>query len=387
MSRKANYVALGLVLSAAIGLLAALKLWEPSVSTQSRDSIQLSTALNSGDNDEGYARAFAPRLFSFPQDHGPHPQFRTEWWYFTGNLDDRNGRPFGYQLTFFRICMSSKPVTAVSPWQTNEFYTAHFALSDITGRTFHSHERFNRAAMGLAGAKEHTLHVWLDNWSVEPQRKNIFPLRLRATQDDVAIDLMLEQGKPPVLQGDQGLSQKSAEPGNASYYYSLTRMPTSGTIHIRDQRFAVHGSSWMDREWSTSALGDDQVGWDWYSLQLSDQREIMFYRLRKRDGSTDIYSAGTLVSPDGTVQRLGHQDVEIATLSHSKSPRSGALYPARTRLNLPKEELVLEVAPLLADQELDVSVRYWEGAIAVRGTAQGVPVNGRGYLELTGYAE
>ena len=325
MSRKANYVALGLILSAAIGLIAALKLWEPSVSSQSRNSIQLSAALNSGDDDEGYARAYAPRLFSFPQDHGPHPQFRTEWWYFTGNLDDRNGRPFGYQLTFFRICMSSKPVTAVSPWQTNEFYTAHFALSDITGRTFHSHERFNRAAMGLAGAEEHTLHVWLDNWSVEPQRKNIFPLRLRATQDDVAIDLMLEQGKPPVLQGDRD-SAKRVRTGQCLLL--LLSHPHAYFWHDPHSRPTLcrTATSWMDREWSTSALGDDQVGWDWYSLQLSDQREIMFYRLRKRDGSTDIYSAGTLVSPDGTVQRLGHQDVEIATL-HSKSPRSGALYP------------------------------------------------------------
>ena len=220
MSRKANYVALGLVLSAAIGLLAALKLWEPSVSSQSRDSIQLSTALNSGDDDEGYARAFAPRSFRSPKTMGRIHNFARSGGIPLGNLDDRNGRPFGYQLTFFRICMSSKPVTAVSPWQTNEFYTAHFALSDITaGRSIAT--SVSTVPPWVWQEREHALHVWLDNWSVEPQRKNIFPLRLRATQDDVAIDLMLEQGEPPVLQGDQGLSQKSAEPGNASYYYSL----------------------------------------------------------------------------------------------------------------------------------------------------------------------
>jgi predicted secreted hydrolase len=353
--------------------------------SRAADDIPAAKALGDG-NSEGYARATAPRPFTFPQDHGPHPEFRTEWWYFTGNLDDPEGRPFGYQLTFFRIGLSPKSAPSGSPWRTNQLYMAHFALSDIAGKQFHAFERFNRGAMGLAWAKTDTLHVWLDNWSVEPETRDVFPLRLRAQHGAIAIDLALEQGKPVVLQGVDGLSQKSAEPGNASYYYSLTRMPTTGVITVGDQRFEVQGASWLDREWSTSALGKDQVGWDWFALQLSDRREIMFYRLRRRDGGTDPMSAGTLVALDGGVRRLNHGDVEIEALSYWQSPKSGARYPAKTRLRIPKEDLALEIEPLLSGQELNVSVRYWEGAVTIRGTARGTPINGQGYMELTGYA-
>ena len=203
----------------------------------------------------------------------------------------------------------------------------------------------------------------------------------------MAIDLRLARGKPPVPRGDRGLSQKGAEPGNASYYYSLTRMPTEGVVTVGGERFTVSGLSWMDREWSTSALGPDQIGWDWYALQLSNGQELMFYRLRRRDGSTDPHSAGTIVLRDGTPVALAAREVVIDTLSTWVSPRGGHRYPARTRLRVPKADLEVEVTPRLPDQELEVSVRYWEGAVEARGTARGVPVTGKGYLELTGYAD
>jgi len=334
---------------------------------------------------EGYARAFAPRPFVFPADHGPHPEFRTEWWYFTGNLNDSEGRAFGYELTFFRIGLSPKPVPAGSHWRTNQMFMGHFALTDVAGKRFHAHERFSRAALGLAGAEADTLHVWLEDWSAEPQSPKGFPLRLRAAEKDIAIDLMLEQGKPIVLQGQKGLSQKSSEPGNASYYYSLTRMPTSGTISLKSRDFQVRGQSWLDREWSTSALSQDQAGWDWFALQLSDNRELMFYRLRRKDDTTDPMSAGTFIDRDGQSYPLRRDEFLIETLANWRSP-DGVSYPARWRFQIPKEGMDLEINPLLPDQELNVSVRYWEGAVAIRGTAAGLPVEGRGYVELTGYA-
>jgi predicted secreted hydrolase len=342
-------------------------------------------ALNEAE-DEGYARARTPRAFSFPADHGPHPMFRTEWWYFTGNLTDPQERPFGFELTFFRIALSPTRAASESAWRTQQLYMAHLALTDVAAKQFHAYERFSREALGLAGAKTDTLHVWLEDWSIEPQDPSGFPLRLRAAENNIALDLTLNPGKPPVLQGDRGLSQKSGEPGNASYYYSITRIPTSGLIRIDNQDLEVKGDSWLDREWSTGALGPDQVGWDWFALQLSDQREIMFFRMRQHDGKPSPFSAGSLIDAQGEVLRLNHKEVVIEVLDQWASPTDGALYPARWRFKIPQEALDLDIQPLLANQELNISVRYWEGAVRIRGTAAGLPIEGRGYVELTGYA-
>ena len=337
--------------------------------------------------DKGYARARTPRAFSFPADHGPHPTFRTEWWYFTGNLTDPQERPFGFELAFFRIALSPTRAASESAWRTQQLYMAHFALTDVAAKQFHAYERFSREALGLAGAKTDTLHVWLEDWSIEPQDPSGFPLRLRAAENNIALDLTLNPGKPPVLQGDQGLSQKSGEPGNASYYYSITRIPTSGLIRIDNQDLEIKGDSWLDREWSTSALGPDQVGWDWFALQLSDQREIMFYRLRQRDGKPSPFSAGSLIDAQGEVLRLNHKEVVIEALDQWASPVDGALYPARWRFKIPRQALELDIQPLLANQELNISVRYWEGAVRIHGMAAGLPIEGRGYVELTGYGD
>lgn len=339
-----------------------------------------------GEGSGGFARALGPRVFAFPADHGPHPEYRTEWWYYTGNLDTAAGRHFGFQLTFFRTALRARPVARPSAWGATQVYMAHFALTDVGGRRFHAVDRVSREALGLAGATASPFRVWVEDWTAEGQGGAGPAMRLRAAQDEVAIDLVVESGKPAVLHGENGLSRKSAEPGNASYYYSLSRMATRGTIRLGGERHAVTGLSWMDREWSTSALGHDQVGWDWFALQLGDGREVMVYQLRRRDGSVDPASRGTIVRADGGSGGLLPEAIEIEVRAHWASPRDGTRYPARWRLRIPSEALDLEVTPHLADQELDLTVRYWEGAVRVRGTASGVPVEGHGYVELTGYA-
>jgi len=354
--------------------------------TQPAASLSVAEVLRGAD-DTGYAKALEPRTFHFPQDHGPHPEFRTEWWYYTGNLETRDGRRFGFQLTFFRSALAPEMPARTSAWATRQAWLAHFTVTDVAEKRFHSFERWGRGALGLAGAEGAPFHVWTGDWSARSE-KDAFPVHLHAAQEtpeNTALDLDLLEGRPPVLQGDHGLSRKSAEPGNASYYYSLTRMPASGTLRLGTERFTVTGNAWMDREWSTSSLGKDQIGWDWFALQLSDGREIMLYHLRKTDGSADPSSSGTIVGPAGEIRHLSREDFSLTALDRWRSPRSGAVYPSRWRLRIPSEGaegLDLEISPLLADQELDVSFRYWEGAVAISGNAEG-----RGYVEMTGYTE
>jgi len=345
------------------------------------------TALLGGEGPGGFARATAPRDFRFPDDHGPHPEFRHEWWYFTGNLRAPGGRRFGYQLTFFRFALSPDAADRGSRWATNQAYMAHFAVTDAQGNRFRFFERTGRGALGIAGATARPFRVWLDDWSVEGADASTLPIRLRAAEGGTSVDLVLDSAGPIVLQGDRGLSRKGAAPGNASYYYSMTRLATRGNVLVEDTSLPVEGSSWLDREWGTSSLEKGQSGWDWFALQLSDGRDLMFYRLRRGDGGADPFSAGTLVLPDGSFRPLSPDDVRVEILEHWRSPESGARYPSRWRLRLPTEGLELEVVPRVADQELRTAVRYWEGAVGVRGTARGKPVEGDGYVELTGYGE
>lgn len=339
-----------------------------------------------GSGATGFARATAPRPFVFPQDHGPHQEFATEWWYYTGNLDTAQGRHFGFQLTFFRFGLAPRLPERPSDWGTANIYMAHFALSDVAGQKFYAFDRFSRGAAGLAGAEADPFRVWLEDWRAEGVG-GALPMRLRAAQGDAAIDLTLEGGKPVALQGDRGLSQKSAEVGNASYYYSLTRMPSRGTIRVGGASYAVTGLSWMDREWSTSSLGQNLAGWDWFALQLSDGRELMYYQLRDKNGGADPLSSGTIVAADGATRRFTRDDLNLEVLGTWASQRSGGRYPARWRLQVPSAALDLTITPYLADQELPLATVYWEGASRVAGTANGRPVSGNGYVELTGYAE
>ncbi len=341
-----------------------------------------------GADTAGYARATEKRAFDFPGDHGPHPGFRTEWWYVTGNLSDEDGRAFGFQFTIFRSALAPRGPDSRSGWATNQAYMGHFTVTDVAGERFFAFERFARGAVGLAGATAAPLRVWLEGWSLEGSGPQAFPLRIRASDDDVALRLELERGKPVVLQGDDGLSQKGPEPGNASYYYAHTRMPAAGELVLGSDTLRVTGSAWLDREWSTSALGEGQVGWDWFALQLDDGWDLMIYRLRRADGSADPLSDGVLIDPSGArVPLRWGVDVTMASTGTWTSPVDGAEYPSGWRIRVPARGWDLSVEPLVAAQELDVAFRYWEGAVGVAGAGEaGAPVRGRGYVELTGYA-
>ncbi len=336
-------------------------------------------------DDKGFERAYTPRSFSFPRDFGAHERYQKEWWYFTGNLQTAKGRKFGYELTFFRYALASDRPVSKSTWRTNQLYMAHMALTDVEGERFYADERFSRAGNGLAGAQSDRYHVWLYDWLAEGQIDDEFTVRLSARNREMAINLHLQTQHAPVLQGDKGLSQKSPAPGNASYYYSYTRLATSGTVAVNGKLFDVNGESWMDREWSTSALSKEQSGWDWFALQLDDHSELMLFRFRRKDGQPDLNSAGSLFLADRTQIPLAHRDVVIEVLDHWTSPHSKITYPARWRLSVPSRALQLEIVPLIHDQELNLSYRYWEGAVSVRGLLNGKVIGGKGYVELTGY--
>ncbi|MBN1372366.1 MAG: hypothetical protein JW987_10555 [Anaerolineaceae bacterium] len=335
-----------------------------------------------------FARAEGPVEFEFPKDHGPHPDFQTEWWYYTGNLQAEDGRRFGYQLTFFRRALSAPEVRSEreSPWGADQVYLAHFALTDVEGGQFHAEERFERGAAGLAGAEgEPGFAVWLQDWRVEQTGEDSY--RLAAAQEGLSIALELTDLKGPVLQGQQGYSQKGPEAGNASYYISQTRLESSGTVRVNGEDVAVRGWSWMDHEFSTSALSAGQVGWDWFSIQLDNNREMMVYTLRRADGSIDPYSKGTLIFEDGDTRTLTAEEFSIEATEQWTSPHSGAVYPAGWVIRVLGEDLELAVEPLLADQEWRGSFVYWEGAVKVEGRWGQVAVSGFGYGELTGYGQ
>ena len=273
-----------------------------------------------------------------------------------------------------------------SNWATTQVYLAHFALADVKGRRFQYFERFQRGAGGLAGAQgEPGFRVWLDDWRVEQTAERKY--HLAAGEGDLRLELDLADVKGPVFQGDRGYSQKGDEPGNASYYVSLTRLVSQGTVEVGGVRYAVSGLSWMDHEFSTSALSQGQVGWDWFSIQLQDGSELMMYTIRREDGGVDPYSSGTVILPDGSTRRLGANDFTIRAEDSWESPHSGGVYPSAWVIEVPSEGLVLRVRPRLADQELNVSFIYWEGAVRVEGEKEGVRIEGSGYVELTGYAQ
>lgn len=372
-----------LITMAFVLILATLYLLQTPRIAEQGNVVSVSEALG-GAPGKGFIRAAVPRRFTFPGDHGPHPGFRTEWWYFTGNLQTGRGQRFGYQLTFFRVALAPEPVVRSSPWGANEIFMAHFAVTDLDGKRFYHAERFSRAALGLAGAGGRPLAVRLEDWSVRETSAQPWSMELLARDGDLAVDFRLRSIKAVVLNGDGGLSRKGGDPGNASYYYSIPRLATTGTIRFGAESFSVSGLSWLDREWSTSALEADQVGWDWFALQLDDGRDLMFYRLRRRDGTADPFSSGTLVAADGTSRHLARDDVHLAIADWWTSPASGSRYPSRWRLQVPAAGLDLEIVPLLAEQELLTSVRYWEGAVAVRGISPEA-AGGSGYLEMTGY--
>jgi predicted secreted hydrolase len=373
------------------GALACVALLGCDAETDSGRAIQAASppdtrieALLGNAGSEGFAHALAARAFEFPDDHGPHPGFRHEWWYFTGHLDAANGDRFGFELTFFRYALApeSTAISGASRWRSRQIYVAHFAVTDAARGVFHSAERRARDALELAGARAEPLRVWVEDWSVSDEGG---AWRLSASDGAYSLSLALEPAGAPVLNGEQGLSRKSAAPGAASYYFSIPRLTARGELRRDRQSLAVTGAAWLDREWGSGSLAENQEGWDWFGLQLDDGSALMFYSLRQIGGDQDPFSAGTWITPDGRVQHLSATDLEIEVLDRWHSPRGGR-YPARWRLRAVALDLDLELRPVLADQELDTTPRYWEGAVDVRGARGGAAISGRGYVELTGYA-
>lgn len=334
---------------------------------------------------EGYSRAFEPRPFEFPRDHSAHPNFKTEWWYFTGNLSDSHDRPFGFQLTFFRFALASKDIADDSEWRTRQAWMAHMAITDVRSGRFISAERFSREALMLAGNSADPFRIWIEDWGASATGPESFPLRLRAGTIEASLDLNLAATKPPTGHGERGLDAKGPLPGNASYYYSMPRLAVFGELQIEGDRYDVDGSAWLDREWSTSALDSTLAGWDWLALELSDGRDLMLYRLRTSGGGSSPFSTGSLIAADGTVMALKPADFELEASTFWTSPATGVRYPVGWNVNLPRHGLQLEVLALIPNQEMNLAVRYWEGAVSARGSQASSTVTGRGYLELTGY--
>jgi predicted secreted hydrolase len=334
-----------------------------------------------------YKLALPGRKLAFPVDHYSHPEFKTEWWYYTGHLESESGKRYGYQVTFFRFGLRDRQGEVKNkPPLFTELYMAHFAISDIDRKKFLFRERINRGYQGKAGAATDRYLVWNEDWKVEGDGKDhLIQVNDRGTRLNLRLTLL----RPPVLHGQNGLSQKGEGEGRASYYYSLTRMKTEGELTIDGKREKVRGLTWMDHEFGSNQLREDQVGWDWFSLQLDDQTEIMLYLIRRKDGSPDPYSSGTLVKADGTTKQLKLEDFQIDILARWKSAKSGGNYPMKWKVTIPGEGLELEIVPEFTDQELitnrSTRVTYWEGAVQVRGKVQRKPVTGVGYVEMTGY--
>ena len=330
--------------------------------------------------------------YRFPEDHGAHKRFRTEWWYYTGHLTAANGRQFGFQLTFFRRGIPPEQIkTLPSKWSIQQLYLAHFALTDLESGRFLYADKLSREGLGKAGAETGRLHAWIDRWSVSMNDQTSDRQHLQAATDEFAINLQVLPSKPPVSHGREGVSRKGTGPEQASHYYSLTHLLTEGQIRVGTETFTVSGLSWMDHEFGSADLDGDMVGWDWFSLHLSDSTDLMWYSLRRTDGSPAPVSSGTLVLADGQAQPLSTRDLTIEPLSYWTSPHSRGRYPQRWRITAPSLGLSLDVVSLLADQELNTArstrVTYWEGVVSATGHTQGSSVTGRGYVEMTGYAE
>jgi predicted secreted hydrolase len=334
---------------------------------------------------QGWREAQPGYQFVFPRDHASHPEFKLEWWYYTGNVQAADGRRFGYQVTFFRVGVDATPANP-SRWAVRDLFMTHLAVSDPSGNRYRFEERLSRAGPSLAGADPDRYRVWNEDWSaaLDARGRHV----ISATSRGTGIELVLDEGKRPAINGINGISQKGALAGNASHYYSLTRMPTQGTILVDGERFAVTGESWMDHEFGTSFLEKEQQGWDWLSLQLADGRELMIYQLRRGDRSRDPRSSGTIVDQQGRTTHLAAGDFVLTATGDTFTAPSGATYPVRWTIRVPQAELMLDVTTPMANQELSTEaagISYWEGLIDVRGSSKGQPITGRGYLEMTGY--
>ncbi len=333
-----------------------------------------------------YRTALPGYRFEFPRDYFNHPDFQTEWWYYTGNLKSAGGHRYGFELTFFRQALSRDRVQAAT-WDVKDLYLAHLALSDLDGRHFYHAERINRAGPEIAGVSESNARIWNGNWQIQWEGSD---QKLQAIDQRFELHLTLHPEKPPVIHGEHGVSQKAEGAGHASYYVSLTRLAVSGKVEVNGENLEVAGLAWMDHEFFTHQLEAGQVGWDWLSIQLQDNTELMLFHIRRKDGSLDPFSAGTYVDAHGKSTHLRANDFTLQPLTENwTSPVTHAVYPIAWKIVVPKLGIALEAHTALAEQELsgssEIVPAYWEGAITLAGRGGNLPLSGVGYLEMTGY--
>ena len=370
------------VISLALLLSACATRTVPSAEIQLPDVSGLNAEASSG-----FIAADGSRPLTFPQDFGAHEDYRTEWWYYTGNLQTPEERHFGFELTIFRVGLQPPTVElpSDSQWYDRSIYFAHFALSDIAEERFYAFERYTRPGPGLAGAQADPYQVWIEDWSVTEQASAVY--RLQAAEEGISLDLTLSDEIRVILHGENGYSRKGESVANASYYYSQPRLRADGFVQIDDVNYQVSGLVWKDHEFSTSVLDENQIGWDWFSLQFEDGSALMIFQLRERGGGISASSSGTFIAPDGTSQTLQETDFEITVLDNWQSPHTQGVYPARWEIQLHEPDCLLRVQPWMADQEIHFpAVTYWEGAVHFEGSCNGTPASGNGYVELTGYA-
>jgi len=334
-----------------------------------------------------FRQALPGYQYQFPRDHFSHDDFRIEWWYYTGNLEDSGGKRFGYQVTFFRVGLKgAKKIANPSKWKVGQIYFAHMTVSDIAGGKFHFFERINRKGLINAGAESDRFLVWNEDWVLTGRGG---AHRLKAIEAGTGVDLKLTPVKPMVLHGEKGISRKGEKEGNASHYFSYPRMQTTGKVFVEGKEYRVTGTSWMDREFSSDQLNPKLVGWDWFSLKLDNNTEIMLYQLRRKGGGVDPFSSGTLVSAGGVSRHLVNDAFSVEVTNEWTSDKTQTTYPAGWVVTLADSGTRLTVQPDLSDQELthlrSISGSYWEGSVSIEGTFEGQPIKGKGYVELVGY--
>lgn len=325
--------------------------------------------------------------YEFPRDHHAHDNFKTEWWYFTGNVFSSEGDRFGYELTFFREGIRPPAVRDpnVSRFIVNDLKFAHFALSDIAQGRFHFEQKVSRGAFGEAGFDDKERLAWVENWTLVLKGDDTF--ELTAEGEEGAVHLHLRPVKPPVIHGENGISIKATEVGHVSHYYSVPRFETTGELLVNGKSYSVRGESWFDHEWATSQLGEGQAGWDWICVQWDDGSEVMLYQMRRTNGESDPSSSGTWIARDGTATHLRSSDFRMVPIAFWKSKTNGVTYPVGWRVTLPEQRAEFIVRAALDNQELVLgAITYWEGAIDASGTRDQRAIKGHGYLELTGYA-
>lgn len=336
-----------------------------------------------------FRQALAGYTYQFPADHAAHPPFKTEWWYYTGHLRAKTGQRYGFELTFFRSAtgLPGLPATDASTWGVPELYVAHFAVSDLDRKQFLVAEQLGRPHPQRAGASASDYHVWIGDWLVGLDEQGRH--HLRATSQDATLDLTLDSDKPPAIHGKDGISQKAPCVGCASHYYSLTRLKGAGTLAVGGKPLPVEAQAWMDHEFGSNQLSSEQIGWDWFSVQLTNDEELMVYLLRRKDGTLEPTSSGTLVDRTGKTTHLALNELSVEVLDHWVSPKTKARYPMGWRLRVPGRGLDLTLRAEMPDQELvlddNTGVSYWEGACRASGQQGNTPVTGQAYVEMTGY--